>query len=528
MELKRTRDWSDFDSKDGSNAKSKEVSKQPPPEAIPERPAPLLDLGIIFNRRDMPKETLKSVSEEYDHVAPEVAQGLTLGSTPELSRITGAAATQKAQLEASKAQAALAEEDDESESSEEKEDTTASVPATPIRPQQPVSSRPDTTDFISSVAERPQAVLPARAVDMKYYSMPTTPPVVEAPAFQAMPPVAENLPYPPIVLEQTPVQPNIPAQPAESVPPAVAGGGGGNLPPPPNRFAQAEYPEPQPWRASDAAPAYPQPSFNAYNYLLAASNVLSMVGRRTFETSEADMRRRFAAKLILAVALTWYLTRRPIKPLRKQVSALQETTAQQNEQISQLTYEQQAAQQRIAEQQRQIDQFTQPQAVSFAQEFAPAPVVAPQPIEHIKALPAFAEQPEIANQQQDLEASYSAVFDAHNRPVAEAVPSGQEYQQDRSHELVGARDARFTPAAGSAGGYGQPMAGSSSTPTLPSGQVVPAYMLPMNDFGQTPSQEAQHLLNAPKPSPVVSALISPWLWLGVGILLIAFFVAATI
>lgn len=533
MELKGTRDWSDFDAKDGSNAKSNEASKQPLGETAPERRAPVFDLGIIYNRKDMPPEILKPVTEEHDRVAPEVAQGLTLG-TPELSNATGPSAAQQAKAEADKMETIGSDDDDESGDSEKKEDTNtaATVPPKPIRPPLPVSSGSEAQDFVRPVAaEKPQDVPPIQnQAEATYYPPPT--PAVEALTMPAAPPAVETTTFPSMVPEQTPpVRHNIPVQPTEFVPPpTTVAGSGGNMPPP-EQFAQRPYPEPERGNPLDVGHSFSQPAPQSYNRYLYQQpnmfNTMNVVSQRTFENAQEDLRRKFAARMILAVALTWYLTRRPIKPLRKQVSALQETTAQQNEQITNLTYEQQAAQRRISEQQRQIEQFTQPQAVPFGQEFA-TPTRAPRPVEVPQT---FAEQPpEVAAQKQELAGSYNAVFNAYNhRPAPEAtIPRGQEYQQDRSHELVGARDARFTPGAGSAGGYGQPMASFSSTPTLPSGQSLPEYMLPMNAAGQTPNQEAQHLLNAPKVSPAVAAITSPWLWLGVGILLIAFFVAATI
>lgn len=145
------------------------------------------------------------------------------------------------------------------------------------------------------------------------------------------------------------------------------------------------------------------------------------------------------------------------------------------------------------------------------------------------------------------EGQYSVVVDKYNRVVHDRIPHGESYKQDLLPERMptpfGSKDARFTaggggaaagPVAASGGGMG---GGAGTAPiittsgigtTLPSGQIPADHGLPVDSAGHTTQEEAQRLLDAPKPNPVVAAITSPWLWLGVGILMIAFFAAATI
>lgn len=498
MELKGTKDWSDFDSADNTGAKSKETPKVPPAEQAPERRAPLFDLGIIYKRSDMPSETLRAASLERDHVEPETAQGITLG-TPELSTLKAAAsAAAQAQLEALQKQSIEDDEDDDSTETEQQDRPTPQAAPAPAQPAHE-TTRHEPVDIFEQFESAPLPA-PAEAV---YY--PPAPVAAEAP-----PPASPDPRFAEQAIPTNPVELFI-EQPIET-PPLVENAGGNNMPPPPppEHPSHASGPDPaEYWRGNgEPSPAPYVPATTAYNTYRAAHNP-NLVTQRTMEASLDELRRKMAARMIVVAALTWYFARRPIKPLREQVKKLQQTTQEQNEQLARLNFEQQAAQARLGEQQRQIEQFTAPQSPTVGSEVVQQvyPQMTEAPVQHVERA-----------------GNYNVVVDEHNQVVQGA--QGQEYQRDRAHERMpspfGAQDA------GSAAGYSQPMTAGSGSYSLPSGQLPPDHALMMNGSGQTPNEEAQHLLDGPKPNPVVTALTSPWLWLGVGMLLIAFFAAATI
>ncbi|HZM63888.1 MAG TPA: hypothetical protein VFB59_02020 [Candidatus Saccharimonadales bacterium] len=511
MEHKGTKDWSDYDDEDGER-KSTELPR-PRPEVVPkppERRAPMFDLGLIYDRGDMPRETLKPVSEERDHVQPELAQGVSLG-TPELSAVTppapGPSLEQIAQLETSKAQTHLQETTDDEEDAEEN----AREPSTPSQPSNPpADNRP---------AERVTSPRPEQTIDedpvLSSREPPYSNPLAQPTGAYLPPKVIETTASPddfqpdhqpylahPIVPPRPPISP-------------AASGGNNNLPPPPPRIPGGTYGPP--YGGGPHNPNVPPTYSSAYN---TAPNTANLVTQRKLEFELSKMRRQRAAMMIVVAALTWYFARRPIKPLREQVKRLEKATEQQNEQIARLTTEQHMAQQRLAEQQRQIEQFTKPGLNTFEQQAAVAFNMQHglKPIgEQVKVVgqpePGASASP---NQRYEIAGSYSTVVNEKNQVAPNAITYGEAYQRDVARERqpnpFGSR--RFS---GGGGGFGGPMVSGSNNPL--SSNSVPI---------GPPAPQEDTLADVPKPNPVVSAITSPWLWLCAGILLVAFFAAATI
>lgn len=545
MELKGSNNWSDLDSEERDAGGAKEdAPKQRPVEAQPERRAPLFNLGVIYSRQpEFDSAFQKEVFQERERSAPEVAQGVALG-VPEFGGVQAPEVLSPAEQAARAAQAAAPEagpayaedDDDDQEDDTDKDKKTASVGRAPVvKPR--TASLPPPAPLEQRTMGTPVSPLPDQRNSQPSAAVEQFNRIVHGDAELALPfdPREYQSPAKPPSAEDW-IQPLPPPQPTEYVPPA---GGGGNIPPvvPPERPApQSPEPEPRGWGSEPN----PQVVGYTYNALPPQPNTTQYVSRRQFETGMEDTRRKMAARMIVVALLGWYLGRRPVKPLREQVSHLETANKEQAEQLNRLTYQHQETQARIAEQNRQIEQFTQPQAATpFRSEQTAA--YRPQPAEAL-VVPAEAQLKVVGENGEEVvlqpgqrlvrEGAYSEVVDEHNRVIQNAIPHGKEYQRDLSRERMpspfGAQDARFTPGStgGGGGGAGQPMAGISGAPVLPS--VPGSHMLPMNSAGQTPNQEAQHLLNAPKTSALIAAITSPWLWLGVGVLFIAFFAAATI
>ncbi|MGH7158023.1 MAG: hypothetical protein ACREGD_03030 [Candidatus Saccharimonadales bacterium] len=514
MELKGPNKWSDSEEAEGTDA-SREAPK-PAPVVQPERP-PLLN-GIIFNR------------QERDRSATEVAQEITPGSfMPEQVLPPVALAAEQARAQ----QSALPEisEDDDDEEEGEPQATPRPQPRPPVRAPLPVGERIDTETAASTLAAElaaaPQEPRPASSEPIRE-PYPSFDQLAEQ-QFSAVPSHAElpRTPQPPPEAAHHPQSAQT-EYPSTATPNTAAGEG--TPPPPPPERPTPSYSEPEGWEGGGGNYEPPRQAYNTYH-----PQPAEYATRRSVENMQEDMRRKMAARTIMLVALAWYLGRRPAKKLREQVGGLQATANQQQAEITSLTYQQHEAQARIAEQNRQIEQFTRPAAASFQQERTPGTRYA-QTGERV--LPPTAEEPKIIGENGDeivlqpgqrLERSaggYAVVFDEHNRVVQNAIHYGEEYQRDLARERMpspfGVHDARFAP-----GGLGQASAGGSVLPGSP-GQTAGGYDPVTGSPVLPPIQDAGHLLTPPKPHPVLVAVTSPWLWLAVGILLIAFFAAATI
>lgn len=104
------------------------------------------------------------------------------------------------------------------------------------------------------------------------------------------------------------------------------------------------------------------------------------------------------------------------------------------------------------------------------------------------------------------------------RAVEDAVTYGEAYRQERRAEHMpaafGSQDAGFQSGSDGAPGNGGWAGGQTPFDhSLPEGQTA----------------DAQHVLPAKNSrNPVVAAVTSPWVWLAVGIVFIAFFIATTV
>jgi hypothetical protein len=128
--------------------------------------------------------------------------------------------------------------------------------------------------------------------------------------------------------------------------------------------------------------------------------------------------------------------------------------------------------------------------------------------------------------QQHIERSawHNIVVDEKGHEVQGAMAYGDAFQRERQKEQV--RAAAFGSDNGQAAGGGAADgsaygSGYGANGQLGSGQTPAAYDLPA---GQA---DVQHRLERPG-NPVAKTLSSPWLWAGIVVLLVAFFVAALI
>jgi hypothetical protein len=295
------------------------------------------------------------------------------------------------------------------------------------------------------------------------------------------------------------------------------------------------------------------------------------------------LRRGLVAGFITGYAVKAYLAHRKQKRVEK---ATQEQFATANERFTNLQFQHNQLQQKTTsqteqlqraqrEQQERFDRFkaNQPAPERFETPSA-SPAIAPLP--RIEAVPraqlpkaeampplqeATAEQEqwvdELGNeialqpgQRLERRGWYSVVVDEHGREVPGAIHYGEAFQREQKREQVS--DAAFAGsdanasskttapsnnAAPAAGGVftALPGVGISSVPAstpppvfsepmISSGQADPAHSLPA---GQPTTVDPQHRLKEPR-NQVVATITSPWLWVAVAVLLIAYFTAALV
>ncbi len=143
--------------------------------------------------------------------------------------------------------------------------------------------------------------------------------------------------------------------------------------------------------------------------------------------------------------------------------------------------------------------------------------------------PATPEQIAAIQQQVEAAANQSKVHieqDAWKRYVMvngkleqSAIEYGKAFREEQRAEQAG-NHFGLPDQGGGPVRQGGPMFGQ--TPMLGSGQADPRFQLPSSDY---PIDE-QHLLQASYSSPILDAAKNPWVWAGVGILILAFFTAA--
>jgi len=102
----------------------------------------------------------------------------------------------------------------------------------------------------------------------------------------------------------------------------------------------------------------------------------------------------------------------------------------------------------------------------------------------------------------------------------DAIEYGKAFKEEQRAEQIAARIGQQDQAGAPGGG----VILSGQQPMLGSGQVDPRFQLP---GGSSQPLDPQHLLQ-PSDGPLMEAARNPWMWVGVGILLLAFFLAAFI
>jgi hypothetical protein len=141
------------------------------------------------------------------------------------------------------------------------------------------------------------------------------------------------------------------------------------------------------------------------------------------------------------------------------------------------------------------------------------------------------------------ESWYDAIVDREGRVVEGAIAYGQGMQQERRSEQLRDRTAD-TPQqpSGAATGTGdatqsQGVAAAGAAPSYDDMYRLPTYSGPALLSGMTSQSlppghpthgDAQHLLMPPKPNGIAATLKKPWLWVFVGLLLLAFFISSIV
>lgn len=564
-------DWSDSDaSEGGAEGRSSETQSPrsvPPVEAAHSRPPeaevpehrkmpPLFDLGIIYNRPAHGEMPPPLVQAEQEPSAPDFMRGVTPGSPAEVAARHAHPDPDVVEI------ASEFDTDDEDEGGKESDGGTSRVVSDrtdgsesvlPPVEYEPVTLPSFADTFPSAPLESAQSAPPPEASTVAYTEYEPdqpAPPVETAPTTDPSPVTAENH----NTWTLTPVQPAL-----EQTPPPTThvASSGPPLPPipPQARFAAANYPPPPAGPNMGYANTAPQP---AQPNVYAAPSFANMVTKREMDRLLEKERLKRAAQLIMVAAVAWYIGRRPVKPLQERVGVLQEQVKEQEDQITRLTYQQQDTERALASQRQQLEQQRAVVAPQPAErpvssparpvnEAAPAQRPAPNPnVIAAPTVPAEQQLKVIGEDGQEIvlkegerlvpggEGHYAVVVNKYNQVVHDRIPYGDSLRQDLMPEQIptpfGTADARFAAgggsAAGAAGGGGG--VASGGLPVLQPGQIPQDRTAPLAHARQSEHKQAQSLLAVPKSNPVLSAITSPWLWLGVGIIMVAFFAAATL
>jgi hypothetical protein len=149
------------------------------------------------------------------------------------------------------------------------------------------------------------------------------------------------------------------------------------------------------------------------------------------------------------------------------------------------------------------------------------------PLPTVEAVPQTAEEQLQLHPEEHIKRSaWHSYVERDGKVVEDAINYGEAFKQERVRERMptpfGAQDARFQ--GGSAYQQGAGM-GASTGPLPGSSQASQDYHLPTS---QSYQDDTQHFATPSEPNPLIDTITNPWLWLGVGILMIAFFAAATI
>ena len=290
----------------------------------------------------------------------------------------------------------------------------------------------------------------------------------------------------PVPAVEAPMQPPVP--PAETPPPAPA----------------AEAPQPPDWNRPETRMAYAQ-----------QPEPLSPFTERAMNRSAEyhSLQREIAGGFITSVLISWYLAHRMVKKHDRQN---QRDFKEVRTQHQQLTERHQELQQNFN---RYVADNNQAKAVAEArpQQAHRQELTA----EQMAVLQQQAAEQEQQNQQkvryeQDAWKRYAVV---NGKLEQNAIDYGRAFREEQQPEQAGNRFAVGQQgAAGQAGPV--PMAGM---PMLQSGQSDPSYQLPASS---PLPPDPQHMLPTTTVSPILDAAKNPWVWIGVGVLIFAFFAAA--
>lgn len=416
-------------------------------------------------------------------------------------------------------------DDDEEDDEDDDDGTPAAPPIAP--PRAKTESVPAFADVIEAeIPLRPPRPVPPVAAPAP---APQVPEIIEPVFVAAETPPPRFEPAPPSPEPPRPFRP-----PTETVPFSwpPAGGNKPPTPPLPPRTPDA-FAEPPPEPAEEPvfserpvafAPTggYETPKPSHYDY----------VTNERFENADRHTRNKLAGLFATTVLAAWWVNRQA----KKRDKVLGQQIRAEHHDIHQLQAEQQDfAVRNQAEHQALRRSLETPRStetmsgglppIQQRQEFAPA---APAPVaEQLfgdqtnpnQVDQTFGLQPE----EQLKRSAWHSYVEKNGQVVEGAIPYGEEFQRERVQERnpapFGAQDNQFA-GSGAPSSYHQ----TTQEPLLPSGQVPLNHILPL---AQTPA-DPRHLLPPPEPHPLVATLMSPWLWLSVGVLMIAFFLAATI
>jgi len=354
--------------------------------------------------------------------------------------------------------------------------------------------------------------------------------------------------------------PGVPGEKEADTPIANSGGGGANVPPrTPNSYGNT-MPEPE-----GDLPSYGQQSGNVLSRPAQAAR--EAAAHRPERTGFS--REEMVAAILTTMVVTAYLKNRKIKRQQKEFSS---ELASQQKQINQFEDESFRQERQDAEHERHIKQVedenrklaerldqkltahaqatpkleSQPKSAPMNEQIKPIIVSPSKPLVEKAKLERNAEDKKVAEQLEMIEAARKALeeadsqhstrleqdawlrheLDEHGNEV-QGQQRGQEYTHERAQELMlrqpqnqqTDRKAAAEPFFGGSHPYPQSMPNSPQPTTLNSGQTPADHRLPYT----TPSDSSYR--RSSKHNPLVSALTSPWTFLMLSIILLAYFIA---
>ncbi len=526
--------WSDDESEEDEDKKTRDTNKS---AARPPRPG---FLGTIYSRG----ESQPANAPQPKRSAPETARAVT---SPE-SDVARPAEEEKQEPtqaedrpeqpqyippaeEIQQAKAEETDEDDEEEDEDDKKDSHArQLKSEELAEQQPVESaeppKPETPYFVPPV-ELPSEGSPANAPyksqadsyqlnDRQPLQQPTeiVPPVENQPLWQperSQPEIARAI----IPSEAEAAQPAIKT---DQLTPAWEAPQPASLP-----LSSAEFrpvPSPVSEQTSGSAAAYVPAEARPSYY-----NETPVVRRERNNNPRLELAAAFAT----GVAIAWWLNRqskRRDEQLSKQLEQANQRTADIEQDYRNFQAQTIAENQSLAsslEGQRRASNVVRPDMLPpiHARSETPRPVV-----EQLLGEQAD-HPPELPPKEHLGHSEWHSYVERDGHVVENAIDYGEAYHQERRAERTptpfGSRDARFRNPSGTGQVVGL---GMSDLPdlSLPSGQVPQDHSLPAS------RPDPQHLLPSKEDDrhPLAATIASPWLWFGVGILMIVFFLAATI